>query len=694
MLADTDIIQTNQGAFEGTSGNATLPVGTTAGSMLLLFIGSSGIISTPSGFTGVSQSPVSVAGCRLFTKVAGAAETSWAILSGSSAAIGWYIEEWPAGTIDPDFPVDAVPAGAPQAGGAGGTTAASNTTPASTTYDGVAYALHAGYLSADTVPTTFSGHTGGFAEVAEVGSVGAVKSLGLSVSRRPASSLGTFQSTATADKTVTNWGAAVIVLTAVGAKREPNISYFWSFPDELIGVTGLATGLANFRYWDTQAGSPAITADGLQIATTAAAETVTSRNIAVLGAGLPKAALTRVKLRFDSALPGADAELARVASASDGTVVLRYVSASQKLGLKIGTGAEQLSDAVVAADTVYAVDLRLVGTTTAYTCDWQVDYGAGLVVQTPATFTASGTLGAWTLQLGSPAAATMTVTYASAVCSVTPGHYPLGEHSFVFLRVDPAGTPTVSGTSSSFRRFTANGTIDGAFDAAAIRDALDEWPPTVGASADGLAVVTAHATDYIELPMQTYDVSGTGSVRAVRVLLPMWAASATAATCKVAAWDGSVSTQLFAEQDPGADNADPPAWICPMWRPTGGWSQAKLDAAAVRFGSNDATPDIGPHAVGMEVCVQAAQSQGLFGDPATGDVAVTAARDPLSDGILGLHITAPQGRGTSLTYEVSGSPTTVNVAAGGTLDQVVDAPDGPTVNRVELHPDPEGVADT
>lgn len=684
-LSETDILQANQGSFEGTSGSATLPVGTTSGSVLLLAVGWGGTAATPAGFTRASESQSTGAPCVLWWKTAAADETSWTITSPASAPISWYVEEWTPGVLDTVALVDAVPSGV-QAGGSG-TTATSDTTPRSTTYDGVAYALHAGYMSADTNPVTWSGHTGGFTEIAEVGASGAVKSLGMSVSRQFTQALGTFQSTATASASTTNWGAAVVVLTAAGAKKEPNIAFFWSFPDELIGAAGLATGLTGSRYWDAQVGSPAITASGLQLSASAAAETITSQSISTTGITI-KAALVRVKLRFDSALPGADVELARIGvGASNGPAVLTYRTASQKLGLKIGTGTEQLSDATVAADTFYAVDLRLLGTTTAYTCDWQVDYGAGLVAQTQATFTANTGFADWTLQLGWPTAATATVTYAYALCSAIAGHHPLGEHTFAFLKVDPAGTPTVSGTSSSFRRFTSNGTIDGAFDAAAIRDALDEWPPVVGASADGLAVVTAHATDYIELPMQTYQAAPAGSIRAVRPLLPMWAASATAATCKVNGWDGSASAALFLEQDPTADNSSDPAWICAMWRPTGGWTQAKLDAAAIRFGSNDATPDIGPHAVGMEVAVQLTRQDPLFGE-LSASLRVEQRTDPLSAGIIALDAYTPAEQSATLRYELGGvEQNPVNVAAGSNPHTVtIDAADATVVTRIEFEP--------
>ena len=61
--------------------------------------------------------------------------------------------------------------------------------------------------------------------------------------------------------------------------------------------------------------------------------------------------------------------------------------------------------------------------------------------------------------------------------------------------------------------------------------------------------------------------------------------------------------------------------------------------------------------------------------------------DPQSGGIRALHAYTPAGQTATLTYEVNGTPTTVNVPAGSNpLIEVIDAPDMPTVNRIELIP--------
>jgi hypothetical protein len=131
-----------------------------------------------------------------------------------------------------------------------------------------------------------------------------------------------------------------------------------------------------------------------------------------------------------------------------------------------------------------------------------------------------------------------------------------------------------------------------------------------------------------------------------------------------------------------------------MVRPASGriiWTQAVLDALAIRFGSNDATPDIGPHAVLGEAVVRKGVTEAMFGT--TGDVTVTASRDPDSGGILSLTTTTPVGKSTELHYEINASPTDVTLAENSTRDDALNAPDRPTVNYAAIYPAAEGVPD-
>jgi hypothetical protein len=679
----------NSGGFNATSGNATLANGTTAGSTVLLAVAWGGVGPTvPSGFvrvTASTQGGSTTVPSQLYARSnVPAGETSWAITASSTVPVAWWVAE--VQNLDPAALLDAGPTGPVQASASSTTTATSSTTDRSTTYDGMVVALFAGYQSASTTPVTWSGHTSGYAELADIGQAGASTSVGLSVAVQFTQQLSTFAASATASATASTVSAYIAVLTAADAKKEPNIAFFWGFKVGA-GAAGLSTGNAFFRYLDNVvAGTPAMTAAGLQLTGTASAQQI-SALIQTLSASV-RAAVAQVRFRFDTSLPSGDLEVAKLgATGVSGDAVLRYVTASQKLGLKIGTGTEQLSDATVTANSFVTVDLRLIGTTTAFQADWQIDYGSGPVVQTQATFTASGVLAQYAGYLGWSAAATGTVTYAHALYSNVAGHYPLGPHTIVLLT--PSGTPTVSGTVGNFAFITANatGTALAAGTLANVPATIDDFPPTVGGSADGVCATAASATDYIEIPMATYDASGTGSIRAARVVVPMWAASATAATCRVIGYDGTTATTLFFEADPQADNTSTPAWICAMWRPTGGWTQAKLDAAAIRFGSNDATPDIGPLAVGMEVAVQNGAVAPIIGE--SGSVEVTEARDPVSGGMLAVTVDTPADQGTTLFWDDAGTPGSQVVAPSSSHTETFDAPDATTVVEVGVISDNE-----
>jgi hypothetical protein len=692
LSLDTLLVQpSNSGSFTGASGTASLPTGTTAGSTVLICVGSTSATVSSTGFTDDSGTQGSNTRTYVLRKSnVGAGETSWTLTASVNTMTRWTAYE--VAGLDPDAAVDVKMTSTTST--TSGTTASTGTLARSTTYDGVVVALHAVKDAASTTPPTLSGHTNGMTEMDEGGVNDGVGSVGLSVSMKTVQALDTFGCVATSSITLSSTssaGATIVCYTAQGAKREPNIAFFWGFfPGVASTPAGLATGNAGNRYFETMTGSPAITADGLQLTGSASIQNVGGPLISISGQTI-RAHLTRIRFRLDSV--SGDLELATLdGGGGANNTVVRYVSASQKLGVKVGSGTEVLSDATVTTGQFYNLDLRVVGTTTAYTCDWQLDYGAGPIVQTQATFTAASGLGSLTPILGWTASSTGTVTYAYAVYSVVYGHYPLGDHTMVLLVPDPAATPTLSGTATNFNTFTANGTM-AAWNATTARNAIDEAPPTVGASADGFAQVTAASSDYVEVPMQTYQAVPNGGVRAVRMLACGWAASATAATIGFRGYEGSAETFLFAAADPNFDNTSTPAWVCKMYRPTNGWTQAKLDALAFRVGfSDDATPDVGIHALYAEVAVQTAAVQAMFGT--TGDVQVTANYDPLSGGILGLSTTTPEGKAATLHYEVSGSPTDVSVAAASSDSRTLDAPDAPTVGYVAIYPDPEGVADT
>jgi hypothetical protein len=695
-LPISDAQPPNSGSFNAASGDATLPTGTTAGNAVLLIAtndAGGNSLNIPTGFVRLGVTPSSNVRPNLFfrgpNQGLAAGETSWTLVwvtgSGATAWTAYELEG-----VDPDAPSDVNATGkiSPT-----GTVVDTNTTPQTTTYDGEAWMVLAIRDPASTTPPTISAHTNSFVEAVQVGASGASTAITHSIARRPVQSLGAFQAGATSSITLgtSNGYGQLVVLSAVGANREVNVAHFWGFKVGA-GAARLNTGVATAKYWEIQAGSPTIGADGLDLVSTAAAENIgTGTGAFVLTGQTVKAAVVQWKGRFNTALPGADLVLATIQSTS-ADMVLRYVSASSKLGVKIGTGSEVLSDAVVTADTFITVDLRMVGTTTAYRGDWQVNYGAGAVSQTQATFTAGGAMSSWGLLVGWTAASTGNVTVAHVICSIVAGHYPLGDHSFALLKADAAGTLTISGTSTNFLLMTANATGAAWNAATALTNITEGPPPTIGASAAGFLQAAIATSDYVNVPMATYDVSGTGSIRAVRMLACGWAASATAATIGFRAFDGTTEMTLFSAADPEFDNSTTdPAWVCKMVKPPSGvvaWDQAKLDALAFRVGfSGDATPDIGIHWIAAEVAIQLATTGSHFGD------LMSSAIDPKTAGITAVSVTPTGGYDAVLHYDQGGTPTDVATPGGATTTEAIDAPDAPAVEYVALYPPAEDISD-
>ena len=699
------VLQSNAGGFNATSGNATLGSGTTAGTTLLLIVGTaSSFPSTnpPTGFTpanGDGPVPATTNKVMLFRKTATAGETSWAITVASAQLVCWSVLE--VDGLDASTPKDVTVSTFQN--GTAVTSQSTGTTATATTYDGFAVAAHFGQASTTTIPT-WSGQTNGFAEVTDAGVAGASTAAGMAVSTLSTQTPATFSCTATASASV-GAGATVVVYTAANARRVANVQMMAGF--EWGTAAGLATGSAGNLIFDSIGGSPAIVTTAprsgaycLELSSSAAAEYVQWSGTPSLGSA-SQILVARFGLLFPSSLPSGDLDLFNISVASgtstaNQAVTLRYRSASQSLGLQVRAvtdatnGTEQLSASTVSPDTWYGVDVRYDGTSsTTYLADWQLDG----VAQTQATATGTVAPSVGGVSLGWFGASTATVRYDDVVLSRTAGHFPLGDMRILPVKPDPAGTLTISGTTANFNTFTANGTM-AAWNAATALTAISDLPPTISASADGIAQVTAAATDYVNIPMDTYNAAGNNAaVRAVRMYAAGWAASTTAATLAFRGFDGTTETALTATANPTFSNSTTaPGWVAKIYKPTSGWTQTQLDALAFRVGfSDDATPDIGIHSIMAEVCVRAGQSQTMFG--AAGDVQVTATTDPDSAGLISLTSQGADYKGMQLTYDVSGTPTNATVAPGGNRTDTIGAPDAPTVDYVAIYPDPEGVAD-
>ena len=683
-LSAADIVQQQTGSGVTTSTVISLPAATTAGNtVIVVYALAQGI--TANVMTNFVRDNVVGAGnakVELQRKSNVGAETSWTLTTASANAVAWAAFEFQG--LDLDSPKDVTPS-AMGAATAAATwdTFSSGTNPRSTAYDAVVIAAHAAYVTGGS-PPTISAHTQGFEEVAEQAAT-LTNSIDLSVSMLFTQSLVTPEPAATrSDGAVHSAGATHVVYAAAGSGRVPDVAAM--FGGEILTAAGIATGNAGNAPFDQIAGTPAVGNNGanartgsgyLEISTTAAAEyagwLVSGGALGLTAPTTPTVLVASFGLRFPGALPAADVDLCTV-----GASVLWFRVATGKLGFKVSAGTEQPSASTVAADTWYQLDLRQDSTTTTRKGDWRIDG----VAQPQGTHTAGSLGGVW---FGAVSAGTLTARYDDIV--VAKGGYPLGAHELLPLKVDPAGTLTISGTTANFQTFTANGTLV-AWNATTARGAIDDVPVTLGAgTSDGFAQITAAAGDYVEIPMETHQAVPAESIRGVRVYVPGWSPSATAQSFRLDSYDGTTATTLLAAADPNFDNSTTaPAWVCRMaGRTTTNlpflWTQAQLDALAFRVGFSAAAQDVGIHSILAEVAVQPVQTQGLFGDLASAEI------DPVTGGVQGVTVdTTTTGATADLTYEEAGTPTTVNVAANDTVTETIEAPDAPTVNRIELQP--------
>jgi hypothetical protein len=206
---------------------------------------------------------------------------------------------------------------------------------------------------------------------------------------------------------------------------------------------------------------------------------------------------------------------------------------------------------------------------------------------------------------------TVTADFDDMIVSGVLGAYPYTKHHVRLLPVDPAGTSSVSGTAANFSVFTANATL-AAWNAVNARNAVDEVPPTISASSDGVCQTITAAADYAEFPVAQYVITGPEVVTGVRAWAAAWSgAGAGSGTMEIRGHDGATETSLFPTGTawlPGSattGSSTVPPWVTAQWEQAGGWDQAKLDAAALRFGfSTDATPDMGVHNLFLEAAVK------------------------------------------------------------------------------------------
>lgn len=696
-LSADDFINENSGTTAAsTSLVASLPA-TTAGNTVVVILAGTAVLPSgvPTGFaTGVFTGPVAV----YYKSDVGAGETSWTFTFGGVETCSWYAAEM--SNVDSVEPVDVSATNAGASAGNGGTVSTGTTA----LNGGVSTVAFAVWHTAQTAGEghSWSGYTNGFEEVLEVGP-GAGTGVVLAVARKfQNGTTGTFSTTGTFATT----GPTEVVNALVVALRAADSP-----------VVAPLTGFLGFE-WGTHGGlGQTIASGGLLGGTLGPAGTMGTNYIVQAGSARTGSYGFRVvqtgsthystahRLNTTSASYGFNV---RVVSAT-GTVIvaesntnvtdrlqLVYNPTTTKFGLRWGaSGTVSYQSGTTALNTWVWIDIRLKVSTATHHAEWRIETGANTYTdQTPPADEAETASTITDFCMGGlNVTQTVTADFDDVCASRYYASYPLGPHQIRLLTVDPAGTPSVSGTTANFNVFTANGTL-AAWNATNARNAVDEVPPTISASADGVCQVTNAASDYVEFPMSTYTLGPTEAIVGVRGLAPEWGGTGSGTgTQSLRGWDGTAETVLFA----GANTRDPdsltavssthPKWMSGYWPGVNGWTQAELDAAALRTGfSADATPDMGVHAVYLEVAIATTKTRQLFGDLASLEA------DPHRLGIVSITVDAPAGVDTGVTYEVGGSPTTMTVPGGTSDTDQINAVFEPDVNYIsgetEAEPDP------
>jgi hypothetical protein len=702
------------GTFE-----VSLPLGTTAGSTVLVIVTSGVVnqITPPTDWIHELDSVVGSGGSGVRRKPDVAAdETTWTFTNTNASArnVTWHAAE--VSGMEPAAPLDASVATGAGTSISDGGTKSTTTTPENSGLDTVQLAVF-GWYSPTAGTGSWSGYTNGFVEVAEhADAAGSGDHFGHGIAHHfTTDATGTYESTATFAGTATQaWAMLLVYRAADSAIRAPlydlagmdwgthgGIGNQTTF-SEAEGLIGRFSGTNFAGTWGTHysIGSGFARDDGygLQISTSAAICYLPLRLHPTSG-NLTRNPVYGFNVRVVSAT-GTVVVAEAVNSITQVIFRVVYDTSTTKFGVRWGSaGTVAWQDGTTALNTWVWIDVRAympANTTLTQVLDWQLETAADTITPQPQVTRAGSTQNSiFAFRLGVNASQTMTVDYDDVVGSLFYSAFPLGPHKVKLLTVDPAGTPTVSGTSSNFSVFTANTTL-GAWNATNARNAVDEVPVTISASADGVCQTAVAAGDYMEFPMAAPTVAADEFVSGVRFVGAMWGGTGSGTgQLGIRAHDGTTEANLipattsYDAAGPTALSATDPLWLTKLWTPTGGWTLAKLNAAAVRVGfSPDATPDMGVHVAYLEYAKGKTRTDTVIGE--AGSVVLDANTDPNSLGTRSLTLDTPADQGATLNWTAGGTPDTQVVAAASSHTESFDGADGVTfVEVVSENEDPD-----
>lgn len=203
--------------------------------------------------------------------------------------------------------------------------------------------------------------------------------------------------------------------------------------------------------------------------------------------------------------------------------------------------------------------------------------------------------------LGNRSGSNGTIQLDDIAVSTTGADHPLPMYNVRLVTADTGGTTTEIGTANSTARFTTNNTIDATHNSANILAAISEVPPTLGATASGVAQRAGTTTDAVSIPMTTISLAG-DTIVACRVLVCGWANGTLANNLGIRAWNGTAETVLVAGTVASlfSNSTTDPDWFAAMY--AGVTNQTTLNALEIRLGySSDISPEPGAHAVYAEI---------------------------------------------------------------------------------------------
>lgn len=722
-LSQDSIIQSNSGTFEGTSGTVSLPASTTTGNMLVVLAvgtstGSFDATPTDLAITGFDKNGTAASdswqNSFIFTKTNVGVESSWTltVTQNGTQQVLWYVME--VESVDYEVYVGTGFAGVYMSSEANSVHSSVSeqtlsTSSVSGSYETLGVTLFAASAASGTIPD-ITGYTDNWQEIASVSRTNGTRGIRMSVVVKGYQSIVALSVTATiSPSSPTN--STMIVLNSATAKEAPVVRTLTGFEYGTATTLNQVGSSGDIAVFDEVVGTPEVVSTfkrsgtySLKLTASAAAESVAwidgfDKGLNG-GIGSPTAGHTSFAIYFDGSLPGVDVELAslEVASSTSNSVKLWYRTASQKIGVKVGTGTEVVSNTTVAASKWIGIELVYDPRTTTHTCNWQVDYDSldatAPVSQTQATNTGMTAGNVTRFRLGWQTSTTATVYYDDVFFSGVRKAYPMGLVNIQGLRPDSAGTATTTGASTDFRVFTSNGGTLSTWTSAAAISSLDEIPPTVGGASDGVTQITANSSNLCQIPMETYAMATNSRVgRGVRLYALGWAASGTAAALVVQANDGVNTVSLGGDlTDAGFDNASYWWMTRTLRNPSSNLpyivTQAKLDALSFELGNSpDATPDTGVHWVFAELATQLITANSAI-EAEGAAFSVYEEKDPLSGSTVALIVTTPSGpRGATLNWTIDGSDGSQYVAANTIWRKDVGATDINQVTSLGLTPD-------